>query len=235
MKLHGWRRFVVLLTIFALTLALFTPPVLAQTRSNIPSRTSAGVSDFAPGDGVRIKVWRDVSVTAQGDVNSLGLNDDFIIDNRGTIVLPIIGELRATGHTRRSLARAIEDSLSIRSLRVMCSPLIRVTLLGAVNKPGSYLIEPKESLWELINQAGGPANDADFKKIYVERTGQVVVDNLLQAFEQAYSLEQLNVRSGDQVYVPRISRFNFRAVVDYATLTASFVVLYFQLKDRSTR
>jgi protein involved in polysaccharide export with SLBB domain len=228
MKNQGWRCLVVMLTTFGLALSTVAPPVFTQTRSSTKS-----LGDFAPGDGVRVKVWRDVSVSAQGDVNSLGLNDDFIIDSRGNITLPIIGEMRATGHTRRSLARAIEDSLSIRAVRVMCSPLIRVTLLGAVNKPGSYLIEPKESLWGLINEAGGPGNNADFKKIYVERSGQVVVKNLLQAFEEAHTLEQLGVRSGDQIYVPGASHFNWRSIVDYATLTASFVLLYFQLKDRS--
>jgi len=229
MNKQSWFSAVVILIIFGLSLSSIAPPMLfAQTKSTV-----RGATDFSPGDGVRVKVWRDVSVSTQGDVNSLGLNDDFIIDNRGNVSLPIIGEMRAVGHTRRSLARAIEDSLSIRAVRIMCSPLIRVTLLGAVNKPGSYLIEPKESLWGLINEAGGPANNADVKKIYVERTGQVVVKNLLQAFEEAHSLEQLGVRSGDQIYLPGVSRFNFRAVVDYATLTASFVVLYFQLKDRN--
>ena len=196
---------------------------------------STGTSEFAPGDGVRVKVWRDISVADQGGVQNLGLNDDFVIDSRGYITLPIIGEVRAIGHTRRSLARAIEDSLSIRAVRVTCAPLIRLTLLGAVNKPGSYLIEPKESLWELINDAGGPSNNADIRKIYVERSGKVIVKNLLQGFEQAHALEQIGVRSGDQVYVPGRSSFNIRTVVDYATLTASFVVLYFQIKDRTTR
>jgi len=226
MKNQCWRDIVVILTVFRLTLASVVPPAFAQTRS-----TAKTASDFAPGDGVRIKAWRDVSVSGQSDVSNLGLNDDFIIDNRGMMTVPIIGEMRAVGHTRRSLARAIEDSLSIRAVRIMCSPLIRVTVLGAVNKPGSYLIEPKESLWGLINEAGGPGNDAEFKKIYVERSGEVVVENLLQAFEQAYSLEQLNVRSGDQVYVPRVSRFSFRTIVDYITLATSFTLLYFQLRD----
>ncbi len=116
----------------------------------------------------------------------------------------------------------------------MCLPLIRVTLLGAVNKPGSYLIEARESLWSLINEAGGPANNVDLKKLYIERGGEVVNNNLREAFEQAHSLEQLGVRSGDQIYVPGISRFNFRAVVDYVTLSASFVLLYLQIKDRNT-
>jgi protein involved in polysaccharide export with SLBB domain len=231
MQKQCWFSCVVIFTTFGLALSVIAPPaLLSQTKSNVRS-----TSDFAPGDGVRVKVWRDVSVTNVGDVNTLGLNNDFIIDTRGNITLPIIGEMRATGHTRRSLARAIEDSLSIRAVRVMCSPLIRVTLLGVVNKPGSYLIEPTESLWKLIDEAGGPANNADFKKIYVERSGEVVITNLLQAFEEAHSLEQLGVRSGDQIYVPGATRFSWRSVVDYATLTASFVVLYFQITDHNRR
>ncbi len=243
MEPQRWRCF----WLFLLTCSLShfaALALLAQTKSNsknlevfTSSRKatdlSAGTNEFAPGDGVRVKVWRDISVADQGGVQSLGLNDDFVIDSRGYISLPIIGEVRAVGHTRRSLARAIEDSLSIRAVRVMCSPLIRVTLLGAVNKPGSYLIEPKESLWGIINDAGGPSNNADVRKIYVERSGKVIVKNLLQGFEQAHALEQIGVRSGDQIYVPGRSGFNFRTVVDYATLTASFVVLYFQLKDRT--
>jgi polysaccharide export outer membrane protein len=231
MQKQRWFSFVVIFTTFGLALSVIAPPaLLAQSKSTVRS-----TNDFAPGDGVRVKVWRDVSVTNVGDVNTLGLNNDFIIDTRGNMTLPIIGEMRATGHTRRSLARAIEDSLRIRAVRVMCSPLIRVTLLGVVNKPGSYLIEPTESLWKLIDEAGGPANNADFKKIYVERSGEVVITNLLQAFEEAHSLEQLGVRSGDQIYVPGANRFSWRAVVDYATLTASFVVLYFQITDYNRR
>ena len=229
MKIPVWRQVVVMLLVCGLTLAALAPLAPAQTRS-----TSKAAGDFSPGDGVRIKVWRDVSVSGQGDFGGLGLNDDFLIDNRGQVLLPIIGEMRIVGHTRRSFARAIEDSLSIRAARVMCLPLIRVTLLGAVNKPGSYLIEPRESLWSLINEAGGPANNVDLKKLYVERGGEIVNNNLREAFEQAHSLEQLGVRSGDQIYVPGISKFNFRAVVDYVTLSASFVLLYLQIKDRNT-
>ncbi|MGH7453800.1 MAG: polysaccharide biosynthesis/export family protein [bacterium] len=243
MKPQRWRCFWLFLLTCGLSY-LAASPIFAQTKSNskglevyTSGRKTAdlpsGTNDFAPGDGVRVKVWRDISVADQGGVQNLGLNDDFVIDSRGYVSLPIIGEIRAVGHTRRNLARAIEDSLSIRAVRVMCSPLIRVTLLGAVNKPGSYLIEPKESLWGLINDAGGPSNNADVRKIYVERSGKVIVKNLLQGFEQAHALEQIGVRSGDQIYVPGRSGFNFRTVVDYATLTASFVVLYFQLKDRT--
>jgi len=237
MKNQCWRSVVVMLTTFGLALSSVAPPVLAQTRSSTRGSETSGRSspDFAPGDGIRIKAWRDVSIPGPSDVGGLGLNDDFIIDSRGNVTLPIVGDIRVIGHTRRSLARMIEDTLGIRAIRLSCSPLIRVTLFGAVNKPGSYLAEPKESLWGLINEAGGPSNNADIKKIYVERSGQIVVKDLMQAFEQAHSLEQLGVRSGDQIYVPGVSRFNFRIIVDYVTLTTSFILLYFQFRDINRR
>lgn len=243
MQTQRQYSFVASLITLGVSALLVAPPlVTAQSKTNAKgleaysrrtSDLSSTTGEFTPGDGVRVMIWRDISVADQGSVQNLGLNDDFIIDSRGNFVLPVIGEMRAVGHTRKSLARAIEDSLRIRGIRVMSSPLIRVTILGAVNKPGSYLIEPKESLWSLIGKAGGPSSDVDVKKMYVERSGQVVINNLLESFERGHSLEQLGVRSGDQIYLPAVSRFNLRNIVDYVTLTASVVLLYFQLKDRT--
>jgi protein involved in polysaccharide export with SLBB domain len=240
MELQGWRSVTVIL--FFCGVGFFcckSSCLLAQSKSkNLESferrgsQPSSISGEFAPGDGVRITVWRDVGMADQKDLQDLGLNGDFLIDSRGYVLLPVIGEVRAYGHTRKTLARAIEDSLKIRALRVICLPLIRVTLLGAVNKPGSYLIEPKDSLWELINLAGGPLNHADIRKIFVQRGGRKVVSNLLESFEQAHSLEQIGVRSGDQMYVPGQSRFPWRTVIDYVQLSASFVLLYFQFSDR---
>jgi protein involved in polysaccharide export with SLBB domain len=243
MKPQRWRYHVaILVTYGASVLCAGVPALLAQSKSSSlesfnrkVSDLSSASGDFAPGDGVRISVWRDPSLSGRDGGQDLRLNDDFLIDRKGYIQLPVVGEIRAVGHTRKSLKRAIEDSLRIRAwaMQVACSPLIRVTLMGAVNRPGSYLIEPKDSLWELVNKAGGPANNADVRKIYVQRGGSKVIANLLEGFEQAHSLEQIGVRSGDQVYVPSISSFNWRTIVDYVTLTASLVVIYYQISDRT--
>lgn len=244
MALLCWRFFAMFVIACGLDVSLLAlPAALAQTKSTGKgleafgrrmNELSAGAGDFAPGDGVRIKVWRDLSVADQSSLQNLGLNDDFVIDSRGYVTLPVVGEMRVVGHTRKTLAQALEDSLDIRAIRVMCLPLIRLTLLGAVNRPGSYLIEPKDSLWGLINKAGGPANGADFRKISVERSGRIIINDVLQSFEQAHSLEQIGVRSGDQVHVPnRQARNYFRTAVDAVTLTASFILLYFQFSDRA--
>ncbi|MDZ7344374.1 MAG: polysaccharide biosynthesis/export family protein [candidate division KSB1 bacterium] len=236
-------RFMILL-ICSVHLCLGLSSLSAQSKSasseSLSRRVhelSYKVGDFAPGDGVRINVWRDPSFAGRDGAHDLGLNGDFIIDNKGYIQLPVIGEIRAVGQSRKNLARAIEDSLRIRAwaMQAICTPLIRVTLLGAVNRPGSYLIEPKDSLWGLINQAGGPANHADVQRIYVQRSGKKVIRNLLDGFEQAHSLEQIGVRSGDQIYVPGVSKITFRTVVDFVTLGASLTLLYLQISDYGRR
>jgi protein involved in polysaccharide export with SLBB domain len=239
----GSTRFAILLTCsVSLSTGLSTLSAQSKSTNSDPlsrrvNELSYKVGDFAPGDGVRINVWRDPSFASRDGAQDFGLNGDFIIDNKGYIQLPVVGEIRAVGQSRKNLARAIEDSLRIRAwaMQATCTPLIRVTLLGAINRPGSYLIEPKDSLWELVNQGGGPANHADVKRIYVQRSGKKVIRNLLDGFEQAHSLEQIGVRSGDQIYVPGISRITFRTVVDFVTLGASLTLLYLQISDYGRR
>lgn len=187
------------------------------------------------GDGVRILVWKEDISDNQVRPEELGIAGDYLIDDQGNILLPSLGEVKAAGQSAKSLAENVQQSLRIKAIRIVCLPLMRVTLLGAVQRPGSYLVQPKESLWELINKAGGPANDADFRKIKVMRSGATVKSNLLEAFEKAHSLEDLAVESGDQIIVPGLSGFGFGDVIRYATFAMSVGVFYLQLSDRNNR
>lgn len=185
------------------------------------------------GDGVRILVWKEDISDNQVRPEELGIAGDYLIDDQGNILLPSLGEVKAAGQSAKNLAENVQQSLRIKAIRIVCLPLMRVTLLGAVQRPGSYLVQPKESLWELINKAGGPANDADFRKIKVMRGGGTVKNNLLEAFEKAHSLEDLAVESGDQIIVPGLSSFGFGEVIRYATFAMSVGVFYLQLSNRN--
>lgn len=190
--------------------------------------------DFQKGDAVRIAVWRDPSREG-GNLQVLGLNDDYTIDNKGSIDLPLIGSVRALGLSRDGLAAAIKEKYGgyISDLIVICTPLIRITVTGAVQKPGSYLVESKSSLWDLIDLAGGPSNNADFRKMKVERGGRTVAKNLLLGFEKAVSLEDLRLQSGDQVILPARSGITVRSVIDYTSFALSVAGLYLQILNRT--
>lgn len=219
-----FRVFVCHVVIAALLLSIVAP-LQAQSQ---PAKLRAG-------DGVRVLVWKEDISDNQVRPEELGLAGDYLIDDQGNILLPSLGEVKAAGQSAKSLAENVQQSLRIKAIRIVCLPLMRVTLLGAVQRPGSYLVQPKESLWELINKAGGPANDADFRKIKVMRSGGTVRSNLLEAFEKAHSLEDLAVESGDQIIVPGLSGFGFGDVIRYATFVMSVGVFYLQLSDRNRR
>lgn len=216
------------MTIFgsAFAFLLFAPNAEAQ-------RSFPG--DFEPGDGVRIITWQ--SPVNKSNVGDLGISNDYIIDRRGRIFLPLIGDMRVVGLTRE----ALQDSLEVRyrkyasGLSFVCKPLIRIAVLGVVNKPGTYVIEPTESLWSVIDLAGGPLTGADFEKIYYVRNGEVVAENLLAQFERAYSIQEIGMRSGDQLYIPGKSTFSIRTVFQYTSFLTSLVVLYFTIEDRRNR
>lgn len=210
--------------VLALCVALLNAvitPVFSQSAS--PSNR------LRAGDGVRIMVWKDLDNQAR--VEDMGIAGDQLIDASGNILVPGLGEVKAAGLTAQTLAEVLQQQLEIKKIRIVCAPLIRVTVLGAVQRPGSYLVQPKESLWELITKAGSPANDADVRKIQVIRSGRKVNENLLEAFEKAHSLEQMGVQSGDQVVVPGHGGFNVDAFFRYATFAMSVGIFYLALSD----
>jgi len=191
--------------------------------------------DFTPGDAVRIISWQ--SPASKGNVENLGITDDYIIDRRGRVFLPLVGYARAVGLSREAFA----DTLEMRykkyasGLSFICKPLIRIAVLGEVNQPGTYIVEPSASLWQVINEAGGPKTSANFQKMFYMRNSKVVAQNLLAQFEKAYSIAEIGVRSGDQLYVPGKKTFSVRTVFQYISYVSSLIILYFTIEDRAKR
>ena len=186
---------------------------------------------FQPGDAVRIRVWE----LYQGGNRNLNLNGDYAINTEGIIIMPILGEIRIKGLTQYELMQLIEEKLKayLRNPYVYVRPLIRVTMQGAFNHPGSYRVDPSSSLWDLVKLAGGPRSNADLRKIEVERGGEVVIKNLLSSFEEGYSLEEVGIESGDQIMVAQRGSMNLGVLLGMINLVASIVLLYLRLRYRT--
>ena len=225
--MQGMASKVTLRIIFGMVFLYMGWTGLAQAQSRIPG-------DFYPGDAVRIIVWQDPSYRSltEVDIDRLGIADDYIIDRRGKIFMPLLGDVLAIGKTRAELAEYLRGQYEkiLAGLQFVCKPLIRLTVLGEVAQPGSYLVEASESLWQVISSAGGPVPTADLNKITLMRSDKVVAEGLLEVYEKAYSLKEIGVRSGDQLIIPQIHRFSFRTVMSVGTFLMSFVLLYLQVK-----
>lgn len=189
-------------------------------------------NEFFPGDAVRITVIEIGRTTERGTLN---LSGDYKINSLGFIMPPLIGEVKVVGHDRISLAKHLVELYSpyLKEPYITAMPLIRITLMGAFNKPGSYRISPESSLWELIERAEGPKEDCDLKSLRVERSGKILLRNLLQQFERGYSLEDIGIRSGDQIIAKGRSSFGFYEIMNYTYFAMTAVSLYFSIRNYS--
>lgn len=145
-----------------------------------------------PGDVLKIEVWREED-----------LSGEFLIDEAGTVVLPMLGDKRVTGIPIPELRDALLVAYrrELRNPSVVVTPLRRVYVLGEVNAPGLIRLDPTVSLGGAIAMAGGTNEAGDLRRIQIVRDGQVVRDGL----SPANVLSTLNVRSGDQIIVGRRS------------------------------
>jgi polysaccharide export outer membrane protein/exopolysaccharide production protein ExoF len=113
------------------------------------------------GDQVRLKVfeWR----STVGEVHEWSaLNSDFRVGPDGSLSLPLLGAVAATGHTVDELADAIAKSLqSVVGLALKPQASVEVVqfrpfyILGSVNHPGEYTYRPGMTLLQAVSIAGG--------------------------------------------------------------------------------
>lgn len=93
-----------------------------------------------------------------------------------------------------------------------------VRVLGAVGSPGRYEFNSDMTILDLLAEAGGPEDNALVEKILIVNLSccrdQARLFNLLD-FAKTGNMKQLPVvRAGDTIYVPDISRSNWRQVFD---------------------
>ncbi len=114
----------------------------------------------------------DVSVFQVAD-----LSKTVRVDTGGTIFLPLIGSITATGRTAKELSDELASELGKKYLN---DPLVtvtvkesasqKVTIDGAVVHPGIYPISGQTTLLQAVALAQGPAELADLRQVAIFRT-----------------------------------------------------------------
>jgi polysaccharide export outer membrane protein len=103
--------------------------------------------------------------------------DNLVIDTSGNVQLPLIGAVRGSGRTPGEMSSDIAARLSARYLRdpqvtvtVTEAASQKITIDGAVTKPGVYEMRGSTSLLQAVAMAEGPSRVADLTKVAVFRT-----------------------------------------------------------------
>ena len=169
--------------------------VLAQS----PAPTTEQVT-LAPGDSVRIVVWRKPEMSG-----------DFIVGPDGTITHPLYRAVRVAGipfgtaeaNVRNFLARFEQDP------QFVIEPLVRVAVSGEVGRPQVYAVRPETSIADAVALAGGPKETGRREKVRVLRQDasgrqRELYVNLLEPEGTAAATR---VHSGDQIVVDKKRSF----------------------------
>ncbi|MBX9757153.1 MAG: polysaccharide export protein [Beijerinckiaceae bacterium] len=127
--------------------------------------TSAGVYRVTTGDVLEVAVYQVQD-----------LNRVVEVDGAGNVVLPLIGVTPAAGRTVRELETDISRKLDARYVRspqvsvfVKDSAGLRVTIEGAVKKPGVIVARGQMTLLQAIAEAQGFGETADMSAVMVFR------------------------------------------------------------------
>jgi polysaccharide export outer membrane protein len=137
------------------------------------------------------------------------LSDTFNVNANRSIILPEIGTVPLNGVLRAELQTHLTSHLAkfINHPVVYARSLVRLEVVGAVLRPGFYVVPSDVLLTDALMLAGGPLSRADLEKIRVERSGTVIWtgDRLRDAVIEGRTLDQLSIRAGDSIHVPESS------------------------------
>jgi polysaccharide biosynthesis/export protein len=130
------------------------------------------------------------------------VNKHFRIDPDGEISLPMVGRLHAGGLTLQQFEQLLNERLGtyIRDPHVIVSTTELhsqpVSVLGAVKAPGTYQLQGRKTLAEVVAQAGGFREDAGYAiKITREMEwGAIPLSQETVDPSQKYSVAQVSIR-----------------------------------------
>lgn len=182
-------------------------PVLAALALLLPARaplSAQGVEQsLRPGDSIALKLS---GVPAE---EIAVVNNTYDISDNGTINLPYIGEVRASGLRPSQLQKHIEAAY--KTAEIFTHPTVQVTankesptqvlyVSGEVKTPGRVLIGPGMTVHQALTAAGGPTDFAKLSKVKFTRGSVTRILDLKKADGPDAALP---VRPGDQIHLPQ--------------------------------
>ncbi len=180
-----------------------------------------------PGDQVTVSVF-----TAAGQQVDV-VSGQRIIDRSGDIFLPYVGTVHVAGLDETEL----RDLLAKRYGGFYSDPVVdvkanlRVSITGAVARPGQYFLDPTSTIVDALANAGGMGSEvavaanqipADQGAVRLVRDGKTMFLDLRPG-EVSDSVLTMRIKSGDWINVPTRARSHVRDDIQFWGGVLSFV------------
>ena len=178
---------------------------LFEVRQRGGGATEGGVAeDYVLGVGDRLQLNVFGSATFELPIQ---------VDGKGEVVIPKVGTAKVAGRTLAQAKATVQAlvarnfSRSTAELQVVKLREVRVSVLGEIYKPGSYLVSSLSSLVNVLSLAGGPTAVGSYRDIRVMRGGQKVFSlDLYPLRAEGVGNPNFALQSGDTIFVPVASQ-----------------------------
>ncbi len=157
----------------------------------------SGKYKIGPNDILFLRVW------GEGEFSG-----PVAVHQDGKFTMPLVGDLQAGGKTPVEVQEIVADALK----KLVVRPLVTVTvqevgskryyLDGQANHPGEYALITPTTILEAISKAGGLAEFANSKKIYVLRGDQRIPFNYKDVLKGKEMSQNIKLENGDHIVIP---------------------------------
>jgi polysaccharide export outer membrane protein len=180
--------------IAALTVILLAP---------LASRAQTAEGDYRlhAGDSITVSAWKEID-----------LQRKVMIRPDGKFSFPLAGEVQAAGRTPDEVRIDIESKLKKYIPEAVVTVVVedfsgnRIYVIGQVNKPGMFIMNPRLTVLQALSLAGGSTPFAKLDDISILRGSGAAQKSLPFRYNQVVggkSLQQnVTLESGDVVIVP---------------------------------
>jgi hypothetical protein len=206
-----------------------TPDATRAELQSALARLGGSAGDRAQADAIRRRLEtgdfrigdRFVMTLAVDSViqRELAVRDSLLVE------MPPLAPLSLRGVLRSEIQIAVLRHMQryYRNPEVRVQTLTRVGVVGAVSKPGFYVVAPDAGLNEVVQLAGGVAQNANLTKAEVWRYDRRFLNakQFNNGTRSGRALSELGVRSGDEIRVPEKRNFNWSQTLWTVTILIS--------------
>ncbi len=173
------------------------------------------------------------SISAQGDLPlpndyKISLNDQFGIilsgskeaifnlnvNLDGTILFPELGSISVVGETLEQVKTKLDNLVKQSYIGVQIDVSLKnlsakkISIVGAVNTPGTYLVNPFTTISSALNYSGGISEIGSLRNINLRRSnGEVFTFDLYDLLINGNRKNDITIESGDVIVVGSADQF----------------------------
>jgi len=171
------------------------------TQGKVPRLSAASRNTtLGPGDLLRVEI-----------VGEKDLPTEFQVAADGTVSFPYIQDLAVAGLEPQELAKKIREGLIEKQILLDPSVVVSVieyrskmvTVLGQVQRPGSFNLLPGMTLLQAVSMAGGFTSIAQKNRVNLTRVSDGKAGTVIINMELIYegTSDDILLQSGDSIYV----------------------------------